>query len=51
MIFYPHTALKMCSNAGAGNAKLSINCASARIFALSEDKISSVQMPLSDQNK
>ena len=46
MIFYPHTALKMCSNVGAEIAKLCINCASARIFALSENKISSVQMPL-----
>jgi len=42
MIFYPHPVLKMCSNARL----LHINCASVCIFALTENKISSVQMPL-----
>ena len=36
MIFYPHTSLKMCSNAHL----LNINSASVRIFASSENKIS-----------
>ena len=41
-IFCPHTALKMCSNAHLPG----VNCASARIFALSENKISLVQSSL-----
>ena len=42
MIFHPNPALKMCSNARL----LDTSCASVCIFALTENKISSVQMPL-----